>query len=178
VRSSSPRAQGLETPRASAAGHATNSMSVERFTLDTNILVDAVDAREGHKREFAMEIIAAAVRLDCLMALQVVGEFYAAATTRFKLDAKDVAARTAQLIAGFDTFGYSVHAVRAALEEAPKGRFSYWDTVLLAAAAEAGCTTIFSEDMADGARFGSITVANPFRRDGLAPHAKAMLGLE
>ena len=86
--------------------------------------------------------------------------------------------RAAQLIAGFDTFGNSVHAVRAALEEAPKGRFSYWDAVLLAAAAEAGCTTIFSEDMADGARFGSIGVANPFGRDGLAQHAKAVLGLE
>jgi predicted nucleic acid-binding protein len=153
-------------------------MSAERFTLDTNILVYAVDAREGRKREFAIHLIEAAVGLDCPLALQVVGEFYAAATAKLKLDAKDAAARAAQLIAGFVTFGYSVHAVRAALDEASKGRFSYWDGVLLASAAEAGCTTIFSEDMADGARFGSIAVANPFRRDGLAPHAKAVLGLE
>ena len=82
------------------------------------------------------------------------------------------------MIAGFETFSYSVHAVRAALEETPKGRFSYWDSVLLASAAEAGCTTIFSEDMADGARFGSIAVANPFHRDGLASYARAVLGLE
>jgi hypothetical protein len=38
--------------------------------------------------------------------------------------------------------------------------------------------TIFSEDTADGARFGSIAVANPFRRDGLALRAKPVLGLE
>ena len=153
-------------------------MSAERFTLDTNILVYAVDAHEERKRDFAARIIEAAAGLDCPLALQVVGEFYAAAISKLKLDANDAAARAAQLIAGFDTFGYSVHAVRAALEEAPKGRFSYWDGVLLASAAEAGCTTIFSEDMADGARFGSIAVANPFQRDGLAPHAKAVLGLE
>ena len=153
-------------------------MSVERFTLDTNILVYAVDAREGRKRDFATHIIEAAVGLDCPLALQVVGEFYAAATTKLKLDAKDAAARATQLIAGFETFSYSVHAVRAALEETPKGRFSYWDSVLLASAAEAGCTTIFSEDMADGARFGSIAVANPFHRDGLASYARAVLGLE
>lgn len=153
-------------------------MNAERFTLDTNILVYAVDARDETKRAFAARIIAAAARLDCPLALQAVGEFYAAATRKLKLGAKDAATRTAHLIAGFDTFGYSVHAVRAALEEAPKGRFSYWDGVLLASAAEAGCTTIFSEDMADGARFGSIAVANPFRHDGLAPHAKAVLGLE
>jgi predicted nucleic acid-binding protein len=155
-----------------------NCMSAERFTLDTNILLYAVDAREGRRREWATHIIEAAVGLDCPLALQVVGEFYAAATAKLKLDARDAAALAAQLIAGFDTFGYSVHAVRAALEEAPKSRFSYWDGVLLASAAEAGCTRIFSEDMADGARFGSIAVANPFRGDGLAPRAKAVLGLE
>jgi predicted nucleic acid-binding protein len=107
-----------------------------------------------------------------------VGEFYAAATAKLKLDAKDAAARALQLIAGLDTFGASVHAVRAALEEAPKGRLSYRDAVLFASAAEARGATIFSEDMADEARFGSIAVANPFGRDGLTPHAKAVLGLE
>jgi len=152
-------------------------MSAERFTLDTNILVYAVDARDERKRDFATHIIEAAVRLDCPLALQVVGEFYAAATAKLKLGAKDAAARAAQLIAAFEIFGYSVHAVRAALEQAPKGRFSYWDSVLLASAAEAGCTTMFSEDMADGARFGSIVVAHPFGRDGLAPHAKTVLKL-
>jgi predicted nucleic acid-binding protein len=154
-----------------------NRMSAERFTLDTNILVYAVDAREGRKREAAIQIIEAAAGLDCPLALQAVGEFYAAARAKLKFDAKDAAARAAQLIAAFETFGYSVHAVRAALEKAPKGRFSYWDGVLLAAVAEAGCTTIFSEDMADGTRFGSIAVANPFRRDALTPHAKTILGL-
>lgn len=153
-------------------------MSADRFTLDTNILIYAVDAREGRKRELAARIIEAAASLDCPLALQVVGEFYAAATAKLKLAPKDSAARAAQLIAGFDTFGYSVHSVRAALEEAAGGRFSYWDGLLLAAAAEAGCTTIFSEDMADGGRFGSIAVVNPFRRNELAPHAKAILGLE
>ena len=153
-------------------------MSAERFTLDTNVLLYAVDAREGRKRELAIRIIEAAARLDCPLALQAIGEFYAAATTKLKLDPKDAAARAAQLIAAFETFGYSVHAVRAALEEAPKGRFSYWDGVLLAAAAEAGCSTILSEDMADGARFGSIAIASPFRRDELTPQAKAILDME
>ncbi len=152
-------------------------MSAERFTLDTNLLIYAVDAREGRKRELAARIIEAAAGLDCPLALQVVGEFYAAATAKLKLPAKDAAARAAQLMVGFETFGNSVHAVRAALQEAPRGRFSFWDSVLLAAAAEAGCTTIFSEDMADGDRFGSIAVVNPFGRDGPAPHAKSVLGL-
>jgi len=56
-------------------------MSAERFTLDTNVLVYAVDAHEGSKREFAARIIEAAVGLDCPLAVQAVGEFYVAATS-------------------------------------------------------------------------------------------------
>jgi hypothetical protein len=102
----------------------------------------------------------------------------AAATAKLKLGAKDAAARAGHLIAGFEVFAHSVHAIQAALDEAPRGRFSFLDSVLLATAAEVGCTTIFSADMADGARFGSIAVANPFRRDGLSLRAKAVLDLE
>jgi predicted nucleic acid-binding protein len=152
-------------------------MSGERVTLDTNILVYAADGREPSKRDLALQIIEAAAERDCPLALQVVGEFYTVAASKLKLGAKDAAARAAQLITGFESFAYSVHAVRAALDEASKGRFSFWDALLLASAAEAGCTTIFSEDMADGARFGSIMVVNPFLRDELAPYAKATLGL-
>jgi len=50
-------------------------MSAERFTLDTDILVYAVDSRGGSKREVATRIIEAAIGLDCPLALQAVGEF-------------------------------------------------------------------------------------------------------
>ena len=70
-------------------------MSAERFTLDTRHSRLCRGRPEGRKREFAKHIIEAAVGLDCLLALQVVGEFYAAATTKLKLDAKDAAVRAA-----------------------------------------------------------------------------------
>src|SRR4051812_23751706 len=123
-------------------------MSGERFTLDTGVLVYAVDARDPVKRELALQIVEAAAERNCPLALQVIGEFYTVASSKLKLGAKDAASRAEQLIAGFESFGYSVHAVRAALDEAARGRFSFWDAVLLASAAEAGCTRIFSEDMA------------------------------
>jgi predicted nucleic acid-binding protein len=152
-------------------------MSAERFTLDTNVLVYAVDAREGLKSEMAQEIIALSARLDCPLALQAIGEFYVTAASKLKLTAKDAALRARQLMTGFETFAHSAQAVRAALDEAPKSRLSFWDGVLLASAAEAGCTTILSEAMADGTRFGSIVVLNPFTDNGLAPVARALLGL-
>ena len=49
----------------------------------------AKGANENWRRAF----IEAAARRDCPLALQVVEEFYAAATAKLKLDAKDAAAR-------------------------------------------------------------------------------------
>jgi predicted nucleic acid-binding protein len=152
-------------------------MSAERFSLDTNILVYAIDARESTRRELAAAIIEKAVTRDCALALQALGEFTVAATSKLKLDPRDAARRAEQLMLSFETFAHSPSAMRAALEEASKGRFSLWDGVLLASAAEAGCTRILSEDMADGARFGSIVVTNPFGAKGLSPRAKDLLGL-
>jgi predicted nucleic acid-binding protein len=152
-------------------------MSAERFTLDTNILVTSIDAREAAKRQTAARVVEKAVRLDCPLALQAVGEFYIAATTKLKLEAKDAARRAELLIASFETFVHSKTAVQAAMNEASKGRFSFWDGLLLASAAEAGCTHILSEDMADGARFGSVVVVNPFAGKDISGPAKALLAM-
>jgi predicted nucleic acid-binding protein len=149
-------------------------MSGERFTLDTNILVYSVDARDPRKQALAIDIIRACVVRDCPLALQVIGEFHAA-TAKLKLRPDDARERSLQLLESFESFAHSANAVRAALEQAGKGRFSFWDAVLLASAAEAGCAVILSEDMHDGARFGSIAICNPFGKTGLSSTARAIL---
>ena len=40
---------------------------------------------------------------------------------------------------------------------------SHWDGLLVAACAEAGVDTLYSEDMDDGAEYDGVTVVNPFR---------------
>jgi predicted nucleic acid-binding protein len=39
---------------------------------------------------------------------------------------------------------------------------AFYDALIIASAIEAGCDTLFSEDMQNGRRFGSLVVANPF----------------
>jgi predicted nucleic acid-binding protein len=44
------------------------------------------------------------------------------------------------------------------------GAFSYWDSLIVAAALDAGCTTLFSEDMQHGQVLrGQLTIINPLR---------------
>lgn len=45
-----------------------------------------------------------------------------------------------------------------------KGAFSYWDSLIVAAALDAGCTTLYSEDMQHGLKVeGQLTIVNPLK---------------
>ncbi len=50
----------------------------------------------------------------------------------------------------------------SALSFARRDGFDIYDALILAAALEAGCETLFSEDFQHGRRFGDLTVVNPF----------------
>jgi predicted nucleic acid-binding protein len=151
-------------------------MSV-RITLDTNILVYAFDEREALKRHASLEILNTAANTGYKLALQTIGEFYAVTTKRRILNPARAAAEVEIFVRGFETFLPSAGAYTLAAQEASRGRFSYWDAVLLVSASDAGCDIILSEDMADGARLASVTVCNPFGPRGLNEEARAFLGL-
>ena len=57
------------------------------------------------------------------------------------------------------------------------GRLSYWDALMLASAAEVGCTIMLSEDMQDGATLLGLEIVNPFGPDGVSRRAAALLDL-
>jgi predicted nucleic acid-binding protein len=44
----------------------------------------------------------------------------------------------------------------------PETTISASDALIVAAALEAGCDTLFSEDMQHGRKFGGLTIVNPF----------------
>ncbi len=145
------------------------------LTADTNIYLYVIDGRDPGKQRMAREI---AVRLKAQAApigLQVVGEFYAAATKRLKRAPWEAALGARNISAGLPSFASSRACVERALAEASAGRFSYWDALLLASADLAGCSVMFSEDMTDGARLGGIEVVHPFAEAGLSERAQAAL---
>ena len=44
------------------------------------------------------------------------------------------------------------------------GAFSYWDSMIVAAALDAGCVTLYSEDMQHGQQIeGQLTIVNPLK---------------
>lgn len=148
-----------------------------RITLDASVLFYAFDARDPGKQQQALDIIEAAAEMDCVLGLQAIGEFYVSAIRKLKVPPTFARDQAKSFMAVFETFLATANAHSIAAEEAAAGKFYYWDAVLLASAAQNGCTLILSEDKADGMRFGTLTICNPFGPNGLHATARAALGL-
>jgi predicted nucleic acid-binding protein len=55
-----------------------------------------------------------------------------------------------------------VEAHELGLDLAERYRFSIYDSLILAAAVLAGCSTLYSEDLRHGQKIGQLTIRNPF----------------
>ena len=150
-----------------------------RFSLDTNVLVYAIDNQAGARHEVAKPIVERAVRCDCWITLQAVSEFYSATTRKRVLQRDEAAAQAEDWLRLFPTVAPTATSVRSALAEAAAGRASYWDALLIATAREAGCSVILTEDLAHGTDFGGMRIHNPFSTSGrLDPLTRQLLALE
>jgi predicted nucleic acid-binding protein len=149
-----------------------------RFTLDTNVLVYSVDRSAGVKHQLAAQILLQAPRLDCWLTLQSLSEFYSVATRKGIMPAAEAAAQIDDWLTFFHTLAVSAVAIRAALADAVAGRASYWDALLVATAAKAGCHLILTEDLQDVTTLSGVEVHNPFAAGGaLTARARHVLRL-
>jgi predicted nucleic acid-binding protein len=153
-------------------------MSGKRFSLDANVLVYSIDRSSPVKHKRAIAIVDGAADLDCVLTTQALGEFFFVSTRKGIVSARDAAAQADGWLTLFPTAAPSPAVMRAAFAEVVHHRFAFWDAMLLATANDAGCELVLSEDMHDGARFGNLTVRNPFAGAALADDIRAAIGLD
>lgn len=148
------------------------------FTLDSNILVYSADRAAGERHALAIDIVARAARTGGVLTLQSLSEFYVVSTRKSLIERSRAAALVDNWLVAFSCIAVSANAVRLALADAGAGRASYRDALLVATAAEAGCTVILTEDLANGTRLGGVEIHNPFDPGGgLTARARRLLGL-
>jgi len=58
----------------------------------------------------------------------------------------------------------SINTHRLATAFARRYKYHIYDCLIIASAIEAGCTTLYSEDMQDGQVIGALTIRNPFSK--------------
>lgn len=129
--------------------------------LDTNILVYAATADDPSRQAMAQRLVADIGLANITISTQVLAETYNVLTRKKRWAVDDAL----QVVRGFKAMRIAVlgaDAVLAALELAARHGLSTWDAMVIHAAHDAGCDTLYSEDLQNGRRFGVLQVVNPF----------------
>ena len=128
--------------------------------FDTNILVYAF--LDATKRERALEVLSE----GGLISIQVLNEFTNVALKKRKRSWPEIETAVGVIRARFPKvilLTVEIHA--AAVVLAREHGLSIYDALIVAAALEAGCDTLFSEDMHHQRAFGAMRIVNPFLHD-------------
>ncbi len=138
-----------------------------RFFLDTNIFVYTFDKSAPSKAAKATTLVKHAMDTRIgVISYQVVQEFFNVAMRRFETPM--TAAEADQYLSATFRPLLAVHSSSALFSEAlrleSKFHLSWYDSLIVAAAIEAECETLYSEDLQHGQRLESVSVTNPFAK--------------
>jgi predicted nucleic acid-binding protein len=138
---------------------------VIRVAIDTNILAYAEGVNGEHLKDAALHLLQRQLAAEAtLLPVQSLGELYRVLVKKAGRSA--FKARAAVLTWGdaFPLIETSPAIMLSAMDLAVDHRFTIWDAVILAAAADENCRLLLSEDLQDGFTWRGVTVTNPFAK--------------
>ncbi|MBH5403024.1 PIN domain-containing protein [Bradyrhizobium sp. CNPSo 4010] len=125
--------------------------------IDTNILVYA--QQSGPKATISRDLIARGGTIS----VQVLNELINVLRKKDNRSWRDIELVLDDIDAALDpALPLTAATTRAALALARDHGFSYYDALIVAAAIEAGCDTLYSEDLQHGRSIGGLAIVNPF----------------
>ena len=140
-----------------------STIVISRATIDTNILIYAVDRRNQAKHEIAERVVGAFLRDGNIILLQALNEFFRAVTRKGLLSKEEAvvivnAARGIKLV-----IATNEHDLAYAMDSYERHNLQFFDQLLIATARRVGCTVLISEDMQHECIYDGLTVLNPFK---------------
>jgi predicted nucleic acid-binding protein len=132
-------------------------MSAADTFFDTNVLLYLVSG-DAVKADRAEELLTNGGSIS----VQVLNEFASVATRRYGVEIEKIREVLSVIRAVCSIKPLDVETHELGLELAERYRYSIYDSMVVAAALRAGCSTLFSEDLQDGQKIGTLTIRNPF----------------
>jgi predicted nucleic acid-binding protein len=134
--------------------------------IDSNVFVYLFDETNERKREIADGIVKSALQANSAsISFQVVQEVLNVVTRRLPtpMTAEDAGRFLEQVLGPLWRGSPSLALYRRALDLQARYRYGFYDSLIIAAALDAGCTRLYSEDLQDGQRIEGLTIENPLR---------------
>lgn len=140
-------------------------MSVDYF-LDTNIFIYDMDATDKRKQRIAQQLIGGAIESDAgVISYQVVQECLNVFTHKAQrpLTAVESERYLDAVLAPLCRVFPSLSFYRKGLAVKERWRFGFYDSLIVTAALEAGCTTLYTEDLQHDQKVDGLRIVDPFR---------------
>jgi len=136
-----------------------------KYFVDTNILLYAHDRRAGEKHELAREVIEHLWNTGGgVLSTQVLQELCINLRRKvaMPLSTKEIRNLVRDYMA-WDVVVNGPVSILEALDLQERYDVSFWDALILQAATASGATILYSEDLADGQKYGPVRVVNPLK---------------
>jgi predicted nucleic acid-binding protein len=133
--------------------------------VDTNILVYAIADDDPIRTPVAQPLVQRLMRTGALRtSTQVLQELYVVITRKLaRTLTPPQALRYLDEIARYPVVTLEYSLIRAAAELSGSHSFSFWDALVVVAAARSGATRLYSEDMQHGRVILGVEIVNPFK---------------
>jgi predicted nucleic acid-binding protein len=135
----------------------------DRYFVDTNILMYAHDTAAGEKHRRAKALVEELWETRAgVVSTQVLQEL--AVNLRRKVKKPLDARATRDIVSDYLAWHVVVNggdSILEALDFETRYRVSFWDALVIQAAHAAGADVLYSEDLSDGQRYGTVRVKNP-----------------
>ena len=132
------------------------------LTCDSNVLIYACDLADPRRQPLASNLLARMTAVSCFLTQQAIGEFCNVVYRKRLMTANDIRLQVedwVQLIAVVPT---RPEQLLAAADLAERRQKQFWDMVIVRVAADAGATTLLTEDIGDGETVAGVRIVNPF----------------
>ena len=140
-------------------------MSVDAF-IDTNVFIYSLERLDERKADKAERLIESSITIgNACISFQVVQECLNTAIRKAEipLTVDEMNLYLNSVLRPLYRVQPSLSLYQSALEIKDRYRFSFYDSLIIAAALEAGCLTLYSEDLQHGQQIEGLTIENPFK---------------
>lgn len=132
--------------------------------VDTNVLVYAFDKSDSPKKRTAQRLINELLEEDRLrVSTQVLQELFVTLTRKVSHPCpSEEALAVLEDLTAWPLMVVDYAAIRAAVDLADQARLSFWDALIVVAAARTGAMVLYTEDLNDGQEILGVRISNPF----------------
>ena len=132
----------------------------DKYFVDSNILIYAHTNLDIRKQKIAQQTLSVG---SFFISTQVINEFINASRRKFKKDWKEIKNVVDEISSYSDVQTVTLFTIEKAIELSIQYKYSYYDTLIIAAALGCGCTILYSEDLQHKQKISkTLSIINPF----------------